>query len=310
MKTVHHIKLLFAAMALLAVSNAHAERILPVGVFDFADSGDSTRDLGVKVSALVSAMLSTEPSLILVERADIEKVLGEQEFGLSGTIAPGSGAAIGHLTGAKVLVTGRAFQAGDELIITAKIMGTETGRVFGELVKGGRNASLSDLAESLAGKIAANISKNADALVAKELPAKDRIAAIRARLATDRRPAVRLSIPERHFGSPTFDPAAETEFGKILTECGFKLVDNKSTVEPEYELTGEAFSEFGLRRGNLVSCKARIEIKLRNLTTGVITANDRQMSVAVDLSEQIAAKTALENAARDLADRIVPKLAE
>ena len=106
------------------------------------------------------------------------------------------------------------------------------------------------------------------------------------------------------------DPAAETEFGKILTECGFELVDSKSTVEPGFELTGEAFSEFGIRRGNLVSCKARIEIKLRDLSTGAVVANDRQMHVAVDLSEQIAAKTALKNAARDLAYRIVPKLAD
>jgi hypothetical protein len=32
------------------------------------------------------------------------------------------------------------------------------------------------------------------------------------------------------------------------------------------------------------------------------------MSVAVDLSEQIAAKTALQNAADELAERVVPRL--
>ena len=66
---------------------------------------------------------------------------------------------------------------------------------------------------------------------------------------------------ERHFGQPVIDPTAETELGKILQECGFKLVN-------------------------------------------------RQTSVAVDITEQTAAKTALQNAAAELAERLLPKLAK
>jgi hypothetical protein len=37
----------------------------------------------------------------------------------------------------------------------------------------------------------------------------------------------------RHFGGPTiFDPAVETELGKILTESGFTLVDAGSEAKP------------------------------------------------------------------------------
>ena len=102
-------------------------------------------------------------------------------------------------------------------------------------------------------------------------------------------------------------PAAQTEFGLILQECGFKLVDDKSTDKADVEISGEAFSAFGLRKGNLISCKARVEIKARK-ANGDIVAVDRQTSVAVDVAEQTAAKTALQIAALEVAERLVPKL--
>src|SRR3989454_11347326 len=92
---------------LAAVFGARAD-VLPVAVFDFESKDEAIRDLGPKVATLVNAQLSADPRLITVERAELEKLLGEQELGLSGTIAPETAAKVGHLTGAKVLVTGRA----------------------------------------------------------------------------------------------------------------------------------------------------------------------------------------------------------
>jgi len=62
------------------------------------------------------------------------------------------------------------------------------------------------------------------------------------------------------------------------------------------------------RKGNLISCKPRVEIKVRDRASGNLLAVDRQTSVGVDLSEQVAAKTALQNAALLLAERVLPKL--
>jgi len=42
----------------------------------------------------------------------------------------GTAARIGHLTGARVLVTGRLFTVEGETTAALKIMSTETGRVF------------------------------------------------------------------------------------------------------------------------------------------------------------------------------------
>ena len=113
-----------------------------------------------------------------------------------------------------------------------------------------------------------------------------------------------------HFGVLVIDPAAQTELSLILQQCGFKLVDDNSDTKPDIEITGEAFSELGMRKGNLQSCRGRIEIKARNRLTGDIISVDRETCVAVDLAQLVAAKTALQNGAADLAERLLPKLAK
>ena len=167
---------------------------------------------------------------------------------------------------------------------------------------------ITELSTELAAKIAKTIAARSDTLVAQVKTREDRIAAIKKGLKADKLPVVSVTIAERHFNGPTIDPAAETEFGKILMDCGFKLADDKSNAKPDVEITGEALSEFGLRKGNLNSCKGRVEIKVRDRLTGNILVVDRQTSVAVDIAEQTAAKTALQNAALDLAERVLPKL--
>src|SRR6202021_990533 len=117
-----------------------------------------------------------------------------------------------------------------------------------------------------------------------------------------------VKISEQHFGQFVIDPAAQTELSLILQQCGFIVVDDLSTNKADVEITGEAFSEFGMTRGNLQSCRARIEIKARDVTSGAVIAVDRQTSVAVDLAEHVAAKTALQNGAAELAERVVPQL--
>src|SRR5437867_13036707 len=117
------IQLLIAAVMLAASFPARsAEQVLTLAVFDFQAGEDVGRDLGPKASTLITANLSAAPNLITVERAELAKLLGEQELGASGTIAGDTAAKIGHLTGAKVLVTGRIFKADRELVMVAKII--------------------------------------------------------------------------------------------------------------------------------------------------------------------------------------------
>ncbi|NQU11322.1 curli assembly protein CsgG [bacterium] len=302
---------LLASVMTLSALAAEPIQPLTVAVFDFESRDEAVKDLGPKVAVMINALLSADPRLILVERAELEKALGEMEIGLSGTVDPASAAKVGHLTGAKVLVTGRVFRIDRETVMVAKIIGTETSRVYGEMVKGPGGESPANLSGELAKQIADTIEKKADTLVARVESADDRIAKIKKAIGGRKKlPLVEVRVAERHFGGMTIDPAAETELQFILQKCGFTVVDEKTREKPDVEIVGEAFSEFGMRKGNLVSCKARVELKLRSLPDGEVIAVDRQTSVAVDISEQMAAKTALQQAAAELAERLIPLAAK
>ncbi|MDB6021658.1 MAG: hypothetical protein JWQ04_1515 [Pedosphaera sp.] len=299
----------FSLLTFFACAALARAEVLTVAIFDFDSKDENVHDLGPKVATLVNANLSAEPQIITVERAELEKILGEQELSLSGTVSPDTAAKVGHLTGAKVLVMGRIFRADKELLIVAKIIGTETSRVYGDLVKGpAASASLSDLSAELAKKIAKIVNEKGETLVAKVESRQERIDRLIKSLPAGKRPSVSVKLPERHFGTQVIDPAAETELGGILQKAGFIVLDEKSVEKPDIEITGEAFSAYGLRKGNLISCRSRIELKARERTSGKILAMDSQTSVAVDIAEQTAAKTALQNAALELADRLLPKL--
>lgn len=300
--------MLISAVFTLACHNLFAsDQILTVAVFDFDSKDESVRDLGPKVATLLNANLSADAGIITVERAELEKVLGEQEFGLSGTVSPQTAAKVGNLTGCKVLITGRVFKIEKELTIVAKIISAETSRVYGEIVKS-PSASISDLSTELATKIAKTVKQKADTLITKSQTREERIDNLIKSLKAGKRPTVSVKIAERHFGQPVIDPAAETEVGVILQKAGFSVVDENSATKPDLEITGEAFSAYGVRKGNLISCKARVELKIQRKNPSEVIMVDRQTSVAVDITEQTAAKTALQNAVCEAAERFLPAL--
>jgi hypothetical protein len=311
MKKTNLMMLLFAAIALSASAADKiiaANDVLTVAVFDFDSQDETVRGLGPKVAELINVNLSANPQIITVERAELEKVLGEQVLGLSGTVSSESAAKVGQLTGAKVLVTGRVFKVDEQTLIVAKVIGTETSRVYGEMVQGGPTSTVADLSTALAKKIAADISEKSDTLVAKVESREQHIARLKQSVAGKTLPVVSVKIDERHYGPHIIDPAAQTELSAILQQCGFTLVDENGTNRPTVKITGEAFSAFGTQKGSLISCKSRIELTARDVATGKILLVDRQTSVGADIAEQTAAKTALENAADQLADRLLPKL--
>jgi len=190
------------------------------------------------------------------------------------------------------------------------VIGTETSRVVGASVKGQADEDLDTLAEQLAEQIVKTVGERSDDLVAKQVSREDRINALRERLGDAPRPIVKVSIAERHIGQATIDPAAETEMMLYCKELGFDVVDAKQPQarEAQIVLVGEGFSEFTARANNLAPVKARLEVKALDAKTGRVLAIDRQTSVAIDLNEQIAGKSALQEAAATIAERLLPKL--
>jgi hypothetical protein len=305
-------KIKMMAMVLCAwasVAWAQEATIYPSALLPFQERGAGAKGYGEKVTDLLFASLVVRPDFYLVERAEMQKLQDEQELNLSGMVPADQATQIGKLTGAKLLITGSVIESDNALFLVAKVIGTENGRVLGVSAEGKASDALAPLVQQLAEKIGKLMTEQASQLVVPLVTKEDRVAVLKAKLGDAPRPVLSIQVAERHVGQVTVDPAAETELGLIANEAGFTVLD-KAAVEskPDVLITGEGFSEFAMRRGNLVCVKARLELKAIDRETGKVLATDRQTAVAVDLSEQLAGKAALQEAAAQLASRVLAKV--
>ena len=153
MNTLRHIRtsLFIVACILAPLPQAAAQDSYTVAILPF-DTNDKLDmdDLGQEFPLLLNAYMSQSDKLAFVERGQVDSALDELAIGISGTVDPASAAQIGYLTGAQVLVTGRIFPVQKDLFIVAKIIGVETGRVYGETPRSRCAATWTKAAQDLA----------------------------------------------------------------------------------------------------------------------------------------------------------------
>ena len=291
-------------------TSTDSSKPLATAVLNFQSSDDSLGKQGAELATLLSADLSTSEHAIMVERQDIDKILSEQELGKSGLVSADSAAKIGSLTGAQVLVTGRLFAVGNQFMAVAKIISTDTSRVYGVTATLSDLAGLPQAAQDLSGKIDGVLGSHRDVLVVREETPAERTERLRGLLGAGKLPTISVSITERDYGTaPAIDPAAETEIRMELLQLGFQvIVSDQSHKKADVAITGEAFSELGSRHGNLVSSRGRIEVKAIRVSSGELLWTDRETQVAVDVGDHTAGKAALQKAAQKLTERLLPKL--
>jgi TolB-like protein len=304
------IRILFILVLSLAdvMAQAAPQSSLTVAVYDFKSDADAA-SFGGKVTTLVTASLTTETNLILVERSELTKALNEQAFGISGMVSSDAAAKIGQITGAKVLVAGQVMRSGDNhLVIVANIIGTETGRLFADKVEGAAD-NLSALASDLSRKIAQTISDQTTNLIAAaQESSAERLDQIVKNLTGTNRPSVSVSIVR--YGQSWHVMQVETELGTVLLKAGFTVVDDNSEIKPDVEITGAG--EFGaeIRRGGLHSCIYVMDVKIQERRTGHIIDFEHQEGSATEAGQFAARATAQINAADGLAGQILPLLAK
>ena len=292
-----------------------------VAILAYDAAAPGNPKLGTQMADILTARLSAEDGIELVERAKIEKVIEEQKLKLVGIVDQDQAAKVGKLIGARLLVMGKAFVMDKKLMIVTKVVGVETGLVKGTLRAVELSKPISEGILLVAEDIAALIRKNAASLLPAGTALPDPIAEVRKKLEKESAPTVAVVVPEEHrtrrTAPPPVDPAVETEIKRVLIACGYSVVDvgqnaladwardmlkGKKPAWPaalkdaDVIVVGEAFSEFALRTGDLVTCVGRAEVNAIDRHTGKIIRADRQTQRAVDLAEHIAGKTALQHA--------------
>ena len=133
-----------------------------------------------------------------------------------------------------------------------------------------------------------------------------------------------VSVEETHVSRPLKDPAGQMAAANRLRSLGFEVVVltaprsgwrrdllltgkyDKSKVD--YLLEGEGVSAFAATIQNLVSCRARVELRLIPVPGRRVTVTEKGVGAKVDLVEALAAKAALEEAARQAADSVVARM--
>lgn len=293
--------LLLATLPPAASSAEPNHPVLSVGVLPFSETPES-KDLGAALSELVAAQLATSGNLVLVERAQLDHVLAEQGMGASGAVDPQSAARIGQLVGARVLVTGRVFKAGKTTYCIAKAISTSSGRSLpaqSQIADDDLMAAATALAKTLD---AAIIKSRAAMLPEVETP-DQRISRLKKHIKGKKLPTIHVNIPEQHLSRVVPDPAVKTEIEFTCQKLGIPVAT--TDTDADIVISGEAFSERAIQIGSLVSCRARCEISVtRKAAPGTKKVN-RVTTGATDIAENTAAKLALQDAGKQLADWIV-----
>jgi hypothetical protein len=279
---------------------------ITVAIIDFESKAPGNPDLGSQLGDILSARLSIYDQFRLVDRKHLSTLLQEHALNLSGMVNTREAIKVGDLAGAQILIFGRAFTIDRDLYIVAKIVGTETSRVKGVMAKGNLESEMSPVIDQVVDNLANGLDKWATELLPRGTVFQDRLSQLKQALAQQVLPSVYVEVPEDHVGQAQSDPAVQTEVKHVLKAIGFPV-----TTHPKHAtilIGGEAVSEFGARIGGLVSCSARAELQATARESGKVLAVERTTRRGIDLSETMAAKTALQAAGRELALVLAEKL--
>lgn len=292
---------------------------ITVAIVDFESKAPGNPGLGQQLGDILTARMSIYDQFQLVERKKLEDLLEEHRLNLTGMVDPNQAARAGKILGARIMIFGRAFAVDKDLYIVAKIVGTETSLVKGVIVKSKLESNLSDIIAQLVDKLVEGLGKWAPQLLPKTEKLQNKIEILKQQLVGKKLPTIAIIIPEVHTNHQVAGHAAETEMKQIFSKVGFNVIEAERTVLKTWTqdanlagadvvIMGEGFSEFGSRIGGLISCIARLEVQATHTGSRKIIASERTTRRAVDLSEGIAAKTALQAAGHELAIKLTEKI--
>lgn len=135
---------------------AAAQQDLPtVAVMDFTGfmmgaGADAQVSLGKAVSAMLVTEFSGRPGLMVVERAEIQDLLREQDLALSGRLDESSAIEIGKLLGVQYVLHGQVTSIVDDLRMDIRAVDVETSEIVAVMKKNDRTDALLGVVVELA----------------------------------------------------------------------------------------------------------------------------------------------------------------
>lgn len=321
---------LLASTPLVAAGHARAAGPLSVAVLDFDTSrangwGD---DGGVMLAALLSARLSNLEGVDLVERTTLTRAMEEQALGLSGMVDGHTAAHVGRLVGAQVLVTGRAFTISNTLMVTARLIGTETGHLHAVVEEGRAGGEIMEVVGGLAEEIGRVLSERRQEFLADAQQAPDPVAELVRALSGMALPRVAVRVQETVLGVQARDSVAESELTSLLIAANLEVIQaadadlsgslweylgNPRTAagalgDVDVVIFGKAVGEFGLRTGDLISAKGQVKFTAVDANTKRVLAVSDTERKGIDMVPQGAAIQAITEATRESARDLVSTL--
>lgn len=102
-----------------------------IAIFDFEvrSSAPGYEALSADVPAALAEALLAGGVVRPLERAALEKILGELELSMSGLVDPGTAAKVGRLAGAKYALLGTASVVGSQIRLSCRVVDVETSEI-------------------------------------------------------------------------------------------------------------------------------------------------------------------------------------
>ena len=105
------------------------------------------------LAALTLNEMTANQGIRVVERAQLQQIMQEQNLGREGRIEPGTAARIGHIVGAAYTITGTFFDLRGNVKITIRIINSETGEIVKTSDVSGTMDNLYDMVPRLAQQV-------------------------------------------------------------------------------------------------------------------------------------------------------------
>jgi len=160
--------LTLACAALLATSAAAQQRPAAtpdsrpgVGVLDFeigatiGQDPDDYQALRRGLASMTINELTANNTIRVVERAQLQQILQEQNLGREGRVDPSTVSQIGRLIGARYMVTGTLYDVRGDVRIDARLFDTETSQILKTYRVQGHLDNVFDLVTSLSTQLLA-----------------------------------------------------------------------------------------------------------------------------------------------------------